>query len=70
MSMQRGPVTCICMMRSSTVSRPGVRIFMISLDTFTSRICPNRWLLAMACTAHTTSAACKSGLAKSLMRRR
>lgn len=33
MYMQRGQVTCICMMRSSTVSRPGVRIFMISLDT-------------------------------------
>ena len=47
-------LTCICMMRCSTVSRSGARIFMMSLDTLTSRSCPSRWLLAMACMRNTT----------------
>ena len=48
-------LTCICMMRCSTVSQSGARIFMMSLDTLTSRSCPSRWLLAMACMWHTAS---------------
>ena len=47
-------LTCICMMRCSTVSRSGARIFMMSLDTLTSRNCPSRWLLAMACMRNRT----------------
>lgn len=41
--------TCMAMIRCSTVSLEGSRRVMMSLDTFTSRVCPSRWHRSTAC---------------------